>query len=64
MFISVVLPAPFSPTSPWMVPRATVRSTLRFATVAPNRLAMPRSSTAGTPAPLMTAAPLPRYFAM
>src|SRR6185437_9748003 len=50
MFISVVLPAPFSPTMPWMVPRATVRSTPRLAIVAPNRLTMPRSAMAGTAA--------------
>src|SRR5882672_10124898 len=48
MFISVVLPAPFSPTSPWIEPRATTRSTSRFAAFVPKLLLMPRSSTAGT----------------
>src|SRR5258708_37770887 len=47
MFISVVLPAPFSPTMPWMVPRATARSMSRLATVAPKLLPIPRRATAG-----------------
>src|SRR3954468_5530513 len=49
MFISVVLPAPFSPTMPWIEPRRTVRSTSLLARTAPNRLAIPRSVTAGAP---------------
>src|SRR5262249_39602457 len=38
--MSVVLPAPFSPSSPWISPRAAVKSTPARATVSPNRLAM------------------------
>ena len=45
-FISVVLPAPFSPTRAWMLPRPTAKSTPSFATKAPNRLVMPTISTA------------------
>src|ERR1700722_6868360 len=48
MFIRVDLPAPFSPMSPWIDPRATERDTARFAWTAPNRLSIPRSSSAGT----------------
>ena len=47
MFISVDLPAPFSPTIPWMVPAATLRLMSRLAWTAPKRLLMPRSSIAG-----------------
>src|ERR1700677_3940874 len=47
MFIRVDFPAPFSPMSPWIDPRATDRDTSRFACTAPNRLSMPRSSSAG-----------------
>src|ERR1700677_3459721 len=47
MFIRVDLPAPFSPMSPWIEPRATDRDTARFAWTAPNRLSIPRSSSAG-----------------
>ena len=45
---SVDLPAPFSPTMPWIVPRATARLTSRLAWTAPKRLSMWRSSIAGT----------------
>src|SRR5881409_1272588 len=38
--MSVVLPAPFSPSNPWISPRAAVKSTTARATVSPNRLAM------------------------
>src|SRR5262245_15379221 len=38
--MSVVLPAPFSPSNPWISPRAAVKSTPARATVSPNRLAM------------------------
>src|SRR5262245_61513817 len=44
MPISVDLPAPFSPTIPWMVPGRTASETARLAWTAPNRLSMPRSS--------------------
>ena len=47
MFISVVLPAPFSPSSPRISPGATARSTLSFARTGPKRFVMPRSSTSG-----------------
>ena len=47
--MSVDLPAPFSPTMPWIVPRGTVRSTSLLAWTGPKRLLMPISSTAGVP---------------
>ena len=47
MFISVDLPAPFSPTMPWIVPAGIRRSMLRLAWTGPKRLSMPISSTAG-----------------
>src|SRR5215468_11305359 len=43
--MSVVLPAPFSPSSPWISPRPSVKSTPRSAWTAPKRLAIPRIST-------------------
>src|SRR3954453_12234404 len=45
--MSVDLPAPFSPTIAWMVPRRTVRLTSELATTPGNRLVIPLSSTAG-----------------
>ncbi len=45
-FIRVLLPAPFSPSSAWISPRRRSRSMWSFATSAPNRLVMPRSSSA------------------
>src|SRR5215470_10841715 len=47
MLISVDLPAPFSPTMPWIEPRPMVTETARLACTAPKRLSMPISSTAG-----------------
>src|SRR6516165_6066047 len=47
MRISVDLPAPFSPTTAWISPYATPKSTPSSATVAPNRLLMPSALTAG-----------------
>ncbi len=47
MLISVDLPAPFSPTMPWIVPLAIFTETLRLAWTAPKLLSMPISSTAG-----------------
>ena len=47
MFISVDLPAPFSPTMPWIVPAGICRSTALLAWTGPKRLSMPLSSTAG-----------------
>src|SRR5687767_2996234 len=47
MFISVVLPAPFSPSSPRTSPACRVRSTERLACTAPKRLSMPRNSSSG-----------------
>ena len=44
MFISVDLPAPFSPSRAWIWPGSTVRSMWSLATRAPNRLVMPLSS--------------------
>ena len=45
--MSVDLPAPFSPTIAWILPRRTVRLTLELATTPGNRLVMALSSTAG-----------------
>src|SRR5215470_4318546 len=47
MRINVDLPAPFSPTTAWISPNATSKSTPASATVAPNRLPMPSALTAG-----------------
>src|SRR5579885_3098547 len=48
IFISVLLPAPFSPTSPWISPRASVKSTPRNASTPPKDLEIwPRSGTGG-----------------
>ena len=45
----VDLPAPFSPTMPWIVPGRTASDTSRFAWTSPNHLSMRRSSIAGSP---------------
>src|SRR5215467_4206261 len=47
MAISVLLPAPFCPTSPQISPGATDRSTPSSATVAPKTLRIPRISNPG-----------------
>src|SRR5262245_56185879 len=47
MRISVDLPAPFSPTTAWISPNATSKSTPSSATVTPNRLLTPSALTAG-----------------
>src|SRR4051794_23166060 len=47
MLISVDLPAPFSPTIPWIVPLAILSETLRLARTAPKLLSIPIISTAG-----------------
>src|SRR5437870_7249740 len=47
MLDSVVLPAPFSPSSAWTSPAAASKSTCSFATTAGNRFVIPRSATAG-----------------
>lgn len=58
IFIRVDLPAPFSPTRAWTVPRRTVMSMSWLATTPGNRLVMPRSSTAwGLLDALMTHSP-------
>ena len=41
MFIKVDLPAPFSPSSPWISPRATASSMPLLATTPWNRVAAP-----------------------
>src|SRR4249920_3824284 len=46
MFESVVLPAPFSPSSACTSPSAASKSTWSFATTAGNRFVIPRSATA------------------
>ncbi len=48
MRISVVLPAPFWPSRPWITPRSTLRSTSSQARTGPNRFESPTSCTAGT----------------
>src|SRR5512133_2388797 len=47
MLDSVVLPAPFSPSSAWTSPAAASKSTSSLATTAGNRVVIPRSATAG-----------------
>ena len=47
MDISVDLPAPFSPTMPWIVPRCTVMEMSLLACTGPNALEIPRNSIAG-----------------
>src|SRR5262245_24090309 len=47
MRMSVDLPAPFSPTTAWISPNATSKSTSSSATVAPNRLLTPSALAAG-----------------
>ena len=47
MRIIVDLPAPFSPTTAWISPNATSKSTPSSATVAPNRLPTPSALMAG-----------------
>src|SRR4051812_13913324 len=58
MFESVLLPAPFSPSSACTSPAAASKSTPSFARTPGNRLVIPRISTAGeapvVPAPLRT----------
>src|SRR5262245_2814270 len=44
--MAVDFPAPFSPTTPWIVPRSTLRSTASRAWTSPNLLLNPRISTA------------------
>src|SRR5262245_22090498 len=55
MPIRVDLPAPFSPTMPWIVPGRTTRETSRLAWTSPNHLSMPRSSMAAGGAPSASA---------
>src|SRR5579863_2808231 len=47
MDISVDLPAPFSPTMPWIMPRSTRRLTFLLAWTGPKLLSTPISSMAG-----------------
>ncbi|EEF22838.1 conserved hypothetical protein [Ricinus communis] len=47
MLIRVDLPAPFSPTKPWIEPLAMAKLTSVFALTAPKCLEMSRNSTAG-----------------
>src|SRR5882757_2101786 len=55
MFISVDLPAPFSPSSAWISPRRTSRSTSALAMTPGKYLAIPRNSTiGGVPGPPMS----------
>src|SRR5580765_3882654 len=49
IFISVLLPAPFSPTRPWISPAFRVKSTSLRACTPPNVLQIPDSSSSGTP---------------
>src|SRR3990170_6129336 len=47
MRMAVVLPAPFSPRRAWTSPPRTSKSIASLATRSPNRLVIPRSSSAG-----------------
>ena len=47
MFIRVVLPAPFSPSSAWISPGRTSRSIASLATTPGYRFVIPRISSAG-----------------
>jgi hypothetical protein len=47
MLISVDLPAPFSPMTPWIEPGSTASVTSSLARTAPKLFEMPTSSTAG-----------------
>ncbi len=58
MFESVLLPAPFSPSSACTSPTAASKSTASFASTPGKRLVMPRIATAGAElAPAATTAP-------
>ena len=59
--ISVDLPAPFSPTRPWISPGSTARSTPPSAATPPNRLARPETRRRATG--LDSGGPLPPGFA-
>src|SRR5689334_2643016 len=47
IFISVLLPAPFSPTRPWISPGNSAKSTPRSASTPPKAFVMPLSSRMG-----------------
>src|ERR1700759_5378345 len=47
IFISVLLPAPFSPTRPWISPARSAKSTPRSASTPPKVLLIPFSSRMG-----------------
>src|SRR6185312_15582366 len=47
IFISVLLPAPFSPTRPWISPAESAKSTPRSASTPPKALLIPLSSRMG-----------------
>src|SRR6516162_7276134 len=47
IFINVLLPAPFSPTRPWISPAESAKSTPRSASTPPKALLMPSSSRRG-----------------
>src|SRR5215467_13412372 len=47
IFISVLLPAPFSPTRPWISPGRSAKSTPRSASTPPKAFVMPFSSRMG-----------------
>src|SRR5882724_4427001 len=49
IFISVLLPAPFSPTRPWISPALRAKSTSFRACTPPNVLEIPDISSSGTP---------------
>src|SRR5690348_13693228 len=49
IFISVLLPAPFSPTRPWISPGRSAKSTPRSASTPPKLFVMPCSSRMGRP---------------
>src|SRR5258706_3125372 len=47
MFMRVLFPAPFSPSSAWISPGISLKSTWSFATTPGNALTIPLASTAG-----------------
>src|SRR5258708_9327690 len=47
IFISVLLPAPFSPTRPWISPADSAKSTPRSASTPPKAFVIPRNSRMG-----------------
>src|SRR3954451_13991154 len=64
MFMSVVLPAPFSPSRPWISPRLIARVMSEFAVRRPNRFVMPTRRRSGTPEAPSVLTGMPRVEAL